>query len=368
EKGMAYPCFCSEETLAGLGQCLSNVLEKNFKLNKKEEQHAIIAESEFICVSPSMKSLLKDIDMVADTGISIFVSGESGTGKELIAKRIHEKSGRTGRMVSLNMAGLSEELAANELFGHEKGSYTGAQTTKGGLIAQAENGTLFLDEITESSLRIQGMLLRVLESRQYYRIGGTQPFKANFRLITASNRSIKKAVLNGTFRMDLFYRINGIPISIPPLRERPEDIISLAYYYLRYFSAKYNRKSVSKLSESSIKSLSTHTWPGNVRELRNTMERSVLLNGGKEISFDDSGLEEKNVLNSYSEEKIAKQKVPETLPPSLFIDYPSLASLEQRYIEMIMQLTGEKVSDALKILKMSRSTLYAKLKAFQRIP
>lgn len=316
--------------------------------------------TEIIYISPKMKDVLDRVDLIADTDASVFISGESGSGKDLIARRLHENSGRMGEFISLNMAGLSGELLTSELFGHEKGAFTGAQNAKPSLIELADKGTLFLDEITECSPEIQASLLRVLENRTFYRVGGTRPVSVDFRLVTASNRSLNEAVESGRFRRDLYFRISSIVVNVPPLRERKEDISALSFYYLHYFAHRHGRVCVPKFSQENLQKLLGHSWPGNVRELKNVIEESVLLSGGQVV----------NIPRGMG--GVAERVVPEKTDAGHPVDdcmkdFPSLAELEERYIRMVLAMTSGRIngkSGALAVLKMNRSTLYARLREY----
>ena len=265
-----------------------------------------------------------------------------------------------GEFISLNMAGLSGELLTSELFGHEKGAFTGAQNAKPGLIELADKGTLFLDEITECSPEIQASLLRVLENRTFYRVGGTRPVSVDFRLVTASNRSLNEAVESGRFRRDLYFRISSIVVNVPPLRERKEDISALSFYYLHYFAHRHGRVCVPKFSQENLQTLLGHSWPRNVRELKNVIEESVLLSGGQVVNIPRGmgGVAERVV----SEKTEAGHPVDDCMK-----DFPSLAELEERYIRMVLAMTSGRIngkSGALAVLKMNRSTLYARLREY----
>jgi len=233
--------------------------------------------------SGKMKAIFQLIERVAGTGSTIVISGESGTGKELIARAIHYNSGRGDKsFVSINCGALPDELLESELFGHMKGSFTGAVTTKKGLFEVADGGTIFLDEIGETTPAMQIKLLRVLQERVIRRVGGTEEIPVDVRVITATNQDLEKMVREKTFREDLFYRINVIPIRMPALREKPEDIPALAEHFLEKYRASMG-KSLHGISEESMERLEAYPWPGNVRELENVIERAVALEPGNVI-------------------------------------------------------------------------------------
>lgn len=266
----------------------SQLLEINEYKQKLEEEKSYLIEeidnnyshSEIIGQSKSLKQIFFLIDQVAPSDSTVLILGETGTGKELVARAIHHASSKKdAMMVKINCAALPASLAESELFGHEKGSFTGATERRIGKFEMAHNGTLFLDEIGELSLDIQVKLLRALQEKEIERIGGRGPIRTNVRIIAATNRDLIKAVEKGTFRSDLFYRLNVFPISLPPLRERTEDIPLLAYYFIKRI-AKKTGKAVNAISKSAINKLSAYPWPGNIRELEHLLERSILLSAG----------------------------------------------------------------------------------------
>ena len=224
-----------------------------------------------------MLQVFEMVETVAPTGSTVLVTGESGTGKELIARAIHVRSSRSDRpFVAVNCGALSETLLDSELFGHMRGSFTGADSNKKGLIEVADKGTIFLDEIGEMSPMLQVKVLRVLQERKFRRVGGTEEVEADIRIIAATNRDLGKMVAEGQFREDLYYRINVIPVRLPALRERPEDVPVLAEHFVAKFAAQM-KKNVTGISGAALNRLTAHAWPGNVRELENAMERAVAL-------------------------------------------------------------------------------------------
>ncbi|HEV8549820.1 MAG TPA: sigma-54 dependent transcriptional regulator [Polyangiaceae bacterium] len=234
--------------------------------------------------SDVLVELYKVIDRVADTNCTVLITGESGTGKELLARAVHGASPRKNKpFVAVNCGAIPEALLESELFGHARGAFTGAVATKQGRIAQAEGGTLFLDEIGELPLALQVKLLRILQSRDYSPVGDTRTFQADVRIVAATNMDLEEAARNGTFRDDLYYRLNVIHLAAPPLRERMEDIPALAGYFLERARARAGRDRVTKISRQAAEMLCSYGWPGNVRELENTIERAVLLSGGTVI-------------------------------------------------------------------------------------
>lgn len=233
--------------------------------------------------SREIKSVYDTVNRVADTDATVLIQGESGTGKEVIARALHFRSSRRRKpFVVVNCAALPSTLLENELFGHEREAFTGASSTRKGRFEQAHGGTIFLDEITEMSLENQSRFLRVLEDGGFHRVGGAEFIVVNVRIMAASNRNIQETIRKGTFREDLFYRLNVVPLILPPLRSRKADITVLAQSFLREFSVRYNRDVLS-LADETLNLLNLYNWPGNVRELRNSIERAVILSPGEII-------------------------------------------------------------------------------------
>jgi DNA-binding NtrC family response regulator len=257
------------------------LLRENLLL--REEYAARYGFPRIVGEHPSMKDAGEMAQRVAATDSTVLLLGESGTGKELFARAIHHLSARSGApFVALNCAAIPEGLVENELFGHERGAYTGAGARKVGKLEIAHRGTLFLDEIGELPLAIQGKLLRVLEEKRFERVGGTQQIDVNVRVLTATNKDLRAAIEAKTFREDLYFRISAVPITIPPLRERGDDVLLLAEHFLERFRREF-RKPELALSEDARARLLTYSWPGNVRELQNTIERAAILVRGTEI-------------------------------------------------------------------------------------
>lgn len=352
-----------ERLLRDIGQVLAwpclGVLEADRSLQQRRADKKA-PHREMICVSPAMRAFLRDIDRAAETDASILLHGESGVGKEMLARRIHEKSGRSGQLVTINMASLQDDLFESEFFGHEKGAFTGAMNSKIGLAELAENGTLFLDELTEASPRVQAKLLRILQERTFRRVGGTQSISSNFRLVAATNRHLGDAVRQGTFRADLYYRVAVLYFPIPPLRERKEDILPLARHFLRLFAHRHNRDSVEDFSDTVKRLLSEWSWPGNIRELRNVIEQAVILNGGRSISLHEHLCAPPlpYLLPGMSREAAPQPPEAEAL---------SLEEVERRHILAVLRQTHGRIDGkhgAAAILKISRSALYARLRKY----
>ena len=237
--------------------------------------------------SDAMMKVLKEVESVAQSNSSVIITGESGTGKELIARAIHSNSPRKYfPMVSVHCGALSESLLESELFGHEKGAFTGAMFNRKGRFEMADGGTIFLDEIATISSKMQIELLRVLESKTFVRVGGNKEIKSDFRVICATNRDLKKLVEDGIFREDLYYRLNVVNIKIPPLRERPEDIPSLVDHFIKKYCTSMSRDIIS-IDPAASKRIEEYDFPGNVRELENMIERAIVIGNGKEIMLKD---------------------------------------------------------------------------------
>ena len=287
----AFDFFRKPVDTAELQLILKRALERRSLLAEnrvlKERARSEGSFDRLIGESEKMRKLFRDIEKVAPSDVTILVCGESGTGKELVAHSIHERSLRRGKpFVAVNASALPEGLAESELFGHERGAFTGAIASRAGRFEQAHGGTLFLDEIGTLSPAIQAKLLRVLESREVERVGGNRTFPVDFRLISATNEDLEARVADGAFREDLFYRINAVPLRIPPLRDRAGDIPLLAGHFLAKFASRH-RISEKRLSAPVLERLKAHPWRGNVRELEHVVEMLVLFSEGEEIGEED---------------------------------------------------------------------------------
>ena len=305
----------------------------------------------FIGASEAVVMLKKLAKRVASSDSTVMIRGESGTGKDLIAKAIHHHSPRcAGPFVTINCAALPETLLESELFGHKKGSFTGAIKDKEGLFKAADGGTFFLDEVGNTSTAIQVKLLRVLEDKKVTPVGDTRPVEVDVRLIAATNCDLEEEVKMGRFRADLFYRLNVIPIFIPPLRERKEDIELLAGHFISVYCEKLNT-TVKQVSEEAMNLLMTYHWPGNVRELENMIERAVLLNRTERLEVSD-----------FPEKLQRPEQVP--LVKETEAVTPTLESIEKAYIHYVMSQTEGKKAEAAKILGIDTSTLYRKIERY----
>ena len=250
---------------------------------------------EIVGSSKTLKTALSRIARVAPTDSTVFISGETGTGKELIARAVHKRSRRSERaFVSVNCAALAPTLISSELFGHERGAFTGATQRRLGRFELADGGTIFLDEVGELLPETQVALLRVLQEREFERVGGTQPIRIDVRVIAATNRDLGAAAANGSFRQDLFYRLNVFPIEVPPLRERQDDILMLVEYFVHRYATRAG-KNIRSIDKKTLDLLQAYDWPGNIRELQNVIERSVILSSSEVFAVDESWLSKQSV-------------------------------------------------------------------------
>lgn len=314
-------------------------------------------EGKIVGDSLAIKKLIDMAKQIAGSSATVLIEGESGTGKELFAHMIHDNSPRKNKpFVTVHCAALTETLLASELFGHERGAFTGATERKIGRFERADGGTLFLDEIGEISEETQVKLLRFLQEGEFERVGSSKTMKVDVRLICATNKNLKNEVAAGRFREDLFYRINVILLTIPPLRERREDITLLANYYLRYFS-RQNQKKISKIEPETLKKLENYTWPGNIRELRNIIERAVVLAKSDTIG-------PQNIPDDLEGTGIVRKMERQTNSLNSNDDF-KLSALEKSAIERALKNVNGNKSLAAKELGISRRTLYRKLDEYK---
>jgi DNA-binding NtrC family response regulator len=300
--------------------------------------------------SPKIKDLKKLIQRIANTDANVVVTGESGTGKELVARAIHESSRRKeGRFLAFNCASFADELLANELFGHEKDAFTGATSTRAGLLESATGGTVFFDEVGDMPAAMQAKLLRVLQEKELIRVGGTTPVSVDIRIIASTNKDLKKLSDHGLFRQDLFFRLGVISIRLPNLSERSKDIPLLAGHFLMKYGGQSNRK-MTGFSDEAIGLLTTYGYPGNVRELENIVERAVSFARGDQIEMGDLPPDLKD-FNSFTFHS-SKEKL------------KTLEEVEWEYIQWVLEKTGNNKSEAARILDIDRVSLYRKLKKF----
>jgi len=329
-----------------LEHLVRNAIERRHLVTENRELKSRLDEmspfSEIIAESPAMRRVLEQVSIVARSDTNVLTRGESGTGKELIARALHAASERRFLpIVVVNCGALSEGLIESELFGHEKGSFTGALYRRKGKFEMADGGTLFLDEIGDISLKTQVDLLRVLEEKKIVRVGGNVEIPVDFRLVAATNRTLEAMVAEGKFREDLYYRLNVFSIAIPPLRERREDIAPLANSFLPRFARSLNRP-VTRISPEAMALLAGYDWPGNVRELQNAIERAVLVCRGREATPGDF---------PFHSAKAA--------PPG-----KSLAEVERLHVKRVLDESGWNITRAARLLEIDRVTLYNKIKRY----
>ena len=338
--------FCPERVELLIEKLIERqgLIEENLSLHQRLEERYLFEN--LIAKSPKMQKIIELIKVVAKSNATVLITGESGTGKELVARAIHSQSHRKDKpFVAISCAALPESLLESELFGHEKGSFTGAYAQKKGKFEIVNKGTLFLDEIGEMSANIQVHLLRVLEEKEFTRVGSNELIKVDVRFISATSKDMKKAVASRQFREDLYYRLNVVIIELPPLREKKEDIPLLAQHFLEKFAVE-NQKEITGFSPDATDFLLKCEWTGNVRELENAIERAVILAKNSYIEVAD--LPQENLLLTCS-------------APSR----KSLGEVEKYHIMNILNETGANYSQAAKILGISRMTLYNKIRAYR---
>ena len=313
----------------------------------KKTIEEVYTSKEIIGESAGIKKMMEDIRAVAGADSTVLIRGESGTGKELVARALHANSKRRyAPIVTINCGALPESILESELFGHEKGAFTGAQYARKGKFEMADGGTIFLDEIGNISPKIQMELLRVLEDKKFFRLGGSKEVKADFRTIAATNKDLEAAMKDSEFRSDLFYRLNVFVIEIPPLRERKSDIPLLAQHFFKIFTSQMN-KPIANISSDAVKVLIDYDWPGNVRELENAIERAVVVCKSKEIRPSDFPFFHARLED---EAEAASDD--------------SLEALQMKHIKKILEQTGWNISKAALVLQIDRVTLYNKISKY----
>lgn len=355
----AYVNDCFErftaDQLVQMAQSLSKYAEHMLRFTQRLEQRTTgrlsrigqLDQREIIGQSPALARVLEQADRIACTDSTVLILGETGVGKELLARRIHNRSLRSEHpLVVVDSTAIPETLVESELFGHEKGAFTGADRQKTGRIELADKGTLFIDEVGEISMTIQVKLLRTIQEKALVRVGGTKTLKSNFRLIAATNRDLTEEVKAGRFREDLFYRLNVIPLVLPPLRDRGDDVLLLTRLFIEKLSGKLNRP-LLQLTPEGEAALKAYDWPGNVRELENTIERSVLLSPGHSLELSLPSVQKRQPVDH------------------LFADSPSLDEVQRRYISFVLKKTNGKIAGedgAAAMLGMKRTSLYKRMK------
>jgi DNA-binding NtrC family response regulator len=335
-----------KELRAQVDKAIQSIRLKRENITLRREVDRRTGLSELLGESKEMQALLERIRTIADTRATVLIEGESGTGKELVARALHRASGRVQKpFVPIHCAALSETLIESELFGHEKGSFTGAQGRRQGMFELAHGGTIFLDEVCQVPLPTQVKLLRVLETREFMRVGGVDTVRVDVRVVAATNRSLLVEVEEDRFREDLYYRLNVVRVEIPPLRARTGDIPLLLNHYLRVFCEEHNKPLVG-FSSAALKKLTDYSWPGNVRQLRNVVENLVLFSRGKDIDVDD--LPGELHASPTSELRIAIGE--------------KMDLIERRVIEWTLQAADRNRTRAAEMLGISRRTLLRKIK------
>jgi DNA-binding NtrC family response regulator len=333
-------------TVEKLVQMLTLAMEN---LILKERVAAITRFEKLVGQSPAMVKLFEAIVDVAQTDATVLITGETGTGKELVARAIHTQSSRCyAPFIAINCGAFTEHLLESELFGHEKGAFTDAQYTKKGRLEMANAGTLFLDEVGDISMKMQIDLLRVLETREFSRVGGTATLRSDFRVIAATHQDLQEEIQKKTFRRDLFYRLNVIHLQVPPLMERPEDIPLLAQHFLWRYATETNKK-IDSIQPEAMEAMRRYPWPGNVRELENAIERAVVMGKSRQVRLIDLPL-----------------AIP--MEGAAEMEKLSLEEMERQHIARVLASGGGNLSNVAKILRINRSTLYQKIKKYGLAP
>jgi len=355
----------------GIADQIGTALERDHLsaevMRLKSALHERYGEDRIIGQAPAIRRAMELALSVADTQTSVMIQGESGTGKELLANLIHFNSGREDQpYIKLNCGAIPETLLESELFGHEKGAFTDARSRRQGRFEDANNGTLFLDEVGEMTLAAQVRLLRVLQDGEFTRVGGNEVLKADVRIIAASNVDLERAVEEGRFRRDLFYRLSVFPITLPALRERREDIHPLVIHFLEHYKQRTSRF-VSGISKAALRALINYDWPGNVRELENAVERAVIIAAGRQIELDDLP----SAIGNIASERQAMVRVERARAASegritkMEIDVPSsMDEIERHAIEATLDYTSGDKTRAARLLNIGRKTIYRKLEHY----
>ncbi|MCB2181131.1 MAG: sigma-54 dependent transcriptional regulator [Desulfobulbaceae bacterium] len=354
--------FKNDELIANIKKAIDHysVLKENLRLRNEVRER--FSFDEMIGKNKQMRQLYSLIEKVAPTGASVLITGESGTGKELVARSIHNNSLRAKEpFISVNCAALPESLLESELFGHEKGSFTGAVSQRKGHFEVADDGTLFLDEIGEMALALQAKLLRIIQEKTFQRVGGTSEIKVDVRIVAATNKDLKEEVEQGRFREDLYYRLNVLHLHLPPLRERSDDIPLLAEHFVRKFGQKLDKPDLV-ISPAALRFLTVQTWEGNIRELENTIERASILCGGNTILPEDVQADggpvspTATLSSSFNPEELVP---PGTRLPEL------LDAIEEKALRNALKQSDFVQTKAAKALGITKSLLQYKMKKFR---
>ncbi len=335
--------------LDSLDVLMEKILVRRKEREKIERLTHVITESfkpnQIIGKSNAVLGVIKDIARVANTPVTVLIEGETGTGKELIARTIHQQWAPREPFMAINCAAVVSNLLESELFGHERGAFTGALQKKPGKLEMAGSGTVFLDEIGELPLEIQAKFLRVLQERNYQRVGGLKDIQFNARLITATNRNLEKMVIEKLFREDLYFRLKVFMIRVPPLRERPDDIVSLSEYFISRLNPELGRN-IKRIPVEHIEAMKSYDWPGNVRELENVLRRAMIMSRGEVLELDQCLLRRSRFLEEATTEDDGLR---------------SLDSIERDHIARVLERTGGNLGETCKILGISRPTLRKKM-------
>lgn len=306
-------------------------------------------DSKIIGNSKVIRDVLGLIDKVAQSDVTVLITGESGTGKEMVAQSIFRASGRRAKpFITLNCAAIPSELLESQMFGHERGAFTGAVSRQEGCFERAHTGGLFLDEVADMALMTQTKLLRVLQEQEFERIGGKETVKVDVRIIAATNKNLLDEIKRGRFREDLYYRLNVVEIRIPPLRDRMEDLVPLVGYFLAEFTKKYNKAGLS-MSDEAMRVLSSYEWPGNIRELKNVIERSIVLSRGQVIEPEDFPEKLRQQSPSFGDSQMREEQI------------MTLEEMERMYVRKVLEYTGGNKLQAARLLNIDPKTLRTKL-------
>jgi formate hydrogenlyase transcriptional activator len=352
EKGQIKRFYAASIDIDDRKRAEERLQQENVALREEIDKASMFEE--IVGTSPALKSVLSRISKVAPSDSTVLITGETGTGKELVARAIHRRSDRVSRpFVSVNCSAIPRDLIASELFGHEKGAFTGATQQRLGRFELANGGTLFLDEVGELPAETQIALLRVLQEHEFERVGGTRRIRANVRVITATNRDLQAAISAGSFRSDLFYRLNVFPIEIPSLRERREDIPLLVEYFIDRYARKAG-KHIKRVNKKTLELLQSYPWPGNIRELQNVIERSVILCETEIFSIDESWLPKRPPMTPESKHQVE-------LPRRLLVQEKDM--IEAALTESHGRIFGPKGAAAK--LGIPRSTLESKIRSLK---
>jgi len=369
-----------------IGQVAANKMAPRPVLYQVNDEHR--GRYGLVGASTEMESIFAVIDKVADTPSTVLITGESGTGKELVAKALHEQSSRKNEpFIKINCAAIPKNLMESELFGYEKGAFTGATSSKPGRFELADSGTLFLDEIGEIPVEMQVKLLRAIQESEFERVGGLKTIKVDVRLITATNRDLEQEIARGNFREDLYYRLNVVPIQIPPLRKRTGDIPLLVQHIIKKFNERL-KKTITGIADDALVALETHAWPGNIRELENVLERTILFCKGDRIERVDLQLvvpEAKSQPPEATPPRVTDRASADAAPPTSVPDddgddaasgehagsgslkdivRAETSRVERELIVKALDETGGNVTQAARLLKISRKSLQMKMKEF----